>query len=307
MQRFPDLHGVQSLFWRLVTAPEGVGPGAAELRGRGDLSSEDLSFLVRPGPVRQDARLDPTERLDIYADMYFHRLRDCLAENFPKVAAQIGDSPFHNLVTDYLLAHPPKHYSLRELGRALPGFLETHALERSFPALADLARLEWARFDVFDDTDAVPLSRRDLLALDAGSAPETFAPTLIPSCRALRLDARVLPLWKHLDADEDSATDGASKNSNPGDTIGVRVWRKGFAVFHRSVPPDEESCLELLKTKGATLAQLGERLLEQQAPGASHAQVAQRFASLLDLWARDEVLTRGAPASTPGPAPRGPQ
>lgn len=299
MQRFPDLHGVQSLFWRLITAPEGVGPGAAELHRRGDLASEDLSFLVRP-----DARLDPTERLDIYADMYFHRLRDCLAENFPKVAAQIGDAPFHNLVTDYLLAHPPKHYSLRELGRALPGFLETHALERSFPALAGLARLEWARFDAFDDTDAVPLSRRDLL--DAGSAPETFVPTLIPSYRALRLDARVLPLWKRLDAGGDFATDGASKSPTPGETIGVRVWRKGFAVFHRSVTPDEESCLELLETKGASLAQLGERLLERQAPGTSHAQAAQRLASLLDLWARDEVLTRGDPASTPGPAPRGP-
>lgn len=305
MQGFPDLHGLQSLFWRLVTAPEGVGSGAADLRRRGELESEDLSFLVCPGPARRDARLDPTQRLDIYADMYFYRLRDCLAENFPKVAGHIGDALFHNLVTDYLLAHPPKHYSLRELGRALPEFLESTDLANSFPAIADLASLEWARFDVFDDTDAVPLSRQDLL--EAGSAPETFAMRLIPSCRALILDARVPGLWKHLDPDGDSASEGESNRPTRSESIGLRVWRKGFAVFHRPVSPDEESCLGLLVGEGATLAQLGERLLERQASGVPDAQVARHLASLLDLWARDEVLTRGDPSAKPEPAPRGPR
>jgi hypothetical protein len=66
VQPFPKLRDVQSLLWRLLSAPEGVSKGMAELHRAGELGSQDLSFLVRA-----DARLGPVERLDIYADMYF--------------------------------------------------------------------------------------------------------------------------------------------------------------------------------------------------------------------------------------------
>jgi hypothetical protein len=220
MRDFPDLRGAQSLFWRLVSAPEGVAKA---------LGSEDLSFLVHP-----DLRLGAVERLDIYADMYFYRLRDSLAEDFPKVAARIGAAP-----------------------------------------LADLARLEWARLDVFDDADSAPLTRQRLLA-EGASAPETFALRLIPSARLLRLDACVLAHWKG-DAAE------------PGETTGVRVWRKGFGVHHRSMAADEEACLQSMASEGATLAQLGGMLGD-----------AQRFASLLELWARDGLLAFKARSEAPG-------
>lgn len=290
VQRFPDLRELQSLFWRLLTAPEGVRKGVAELRRTGELESEDLAFLVHA-----DARLGPVARLDIYADMYFYRLRDCLAEDFPKVVARIGAARFHNLVTDYLLAHPSTHFSLRELGRALPDFLGTHPLAREFPVLSDLARLEWARVDVFDEADAAPLSRQALLEGGA-SAPETFALRLVPSARLLRADASVLRLWRHLhgggDVQPDDPPDTCQEQSS-----GICVWRKGLAVFHRALPGDEESCLEVLASGGATLARLGERLLERQPPNAPPQQAAQRFAKLLDLWARDELLTSHASLS----------
>ena len=142
-QRFPELRALQSVFWRLMVAPEGVAAGARALRAEGAIGSEDLGFLVRA-----DDRMNPRERLDVYADMYFYRLRDCLAEDFPKLSAWIGPARLHNVVTYYLLAHPPAHFSLRELGRRLPGFVAGHALASEFPGLADLAALEWARGDV---------------------------------------------------------------------------------------------------------------------------------------------------------------
>ena len=56
MERFPELREVQALVWRLLTTPEGVRQGAAELVRRGELASEDLGFLVRVsgklGPTR---------------------------------------------------------------------------------------------------------------------------------------------------------------------------------------------------------------------------------------------------------------
>jgi hypothetical protein len=285
VQHFPDLRGVQDLFWKLITAPEGVAQGAVELHRQGALASGDLSFLVSP-----DATLNSAERLDIYADMYFYRLRDCLAEDFPALRAHLGEARFHNLVTDYLLAHPPTHFSLRELGRALPGFLASHALERELPALTDLARLEWARVDVFDDADAAPLSREEVLERGT-SEPERFVLVLIPAARLLRLDASVLPLWKRLDAGGGAAQEAASAGGRRGATRALRVWRKGFAIFHRSMQPDEGRCLEALASGGATLARLGELAAGAQPPDVTETELAERFAALLELWAQDEILT----------------
>ena len=281
MQPFPDLRSVQELLWKLITAPEGVGRGAAELHRQGALPSEDLSFLV---PAND--KLGSVEQLDIYANMYFHRLRDCLAEDFPVLLARLGDARFHNLVTDYLLAHPPSHFSLRELGRALPAFLASHPLARELPSLADLARLEWARVDVFDEADAAPVSREEILERGA-SEPEEFRLALVPAARLLRLDASVLPLWKRLDAGEDPAEDAALR----GESCAVRVWRKDLAVFHRSMASDEERCLEALESGGTSLAELGELLARAQPPHVAETQLAGRFAALLDLWTQDEILT----------------
>jgi hypothetical protein len=180
----PDLglDEVQALLWRLLTAPAGVGPGAEALHHEGALEGTDLGWLVRPS-----ARLSPTERLDIYADMYFYRLRDCLAEDFPNLARWLGPARFHNLVTDYLLVHPSRHPSLRELGRALPGFLQARPLSSPFQAASGLAALEWARVDVFDETDAEPLSREDLLE-QATASPEGFLLGLVQAVRLLSLE-----------------------------------------------------------------------------------------------------------------------
>ncbi|MEN8183539.1 MAG: DNA-binding domain-containing protein [Myxococcota bacterium] len=290
--RFPDLAGVQALVWRLIAAPEGVRRGAEELHREGRLASEDLSFLVPP-----DERLEPPERLDIYADMYFYRLRDCLAEDFPKVVARVGPVHWHNLVTDYLLAHPSTHFSLRELGRALPGFLERSELTKRFPALEGLARLEWARVDVFDETDAAPLTREDLLAQGA-AAPASAAFALVPSTRLLRLDASVLPLWKSLE--EQGVENGTPRAGEK--TAGVLVWRKTFAIFHRSLEADEERCLWALAAGGATLAELGELLATAQPPGAAAERAAaERLAALIDRWARDALLRTGE-STVPGAA-----
>ena len=70
----PDLARAQCIFWDLITAPTGVEPGAADLVRSGKLDAADLSFLIRG-----DERLGPADRLNIYADMYFYRLRDSLA------------------------------------------------------------------------------------------------------------------------------------------------------------------------------------------------------------------------------------
>lgn len=282
---FPALRPLQMLFWRLIAAPEGTAKGAAALRREGALAGEDLSFLIRP-----DERLDAAERLDVYADMYFYRLRDCLREDFPKLEAVLGAAHFHNLVTDYLLVHPSTHFSLRELGRAVPDFLASHALAGEFADVADLARLEWARVDVFDETDAVALTRDELLE-KGSAAPETFGFGLVPATRLLRLVPSTVPLWKRLEDGGDEAPVDGTAQAERGAAL---VWRKGNAVCHRSLAADEALCLDALRAGPFTLARLAELVLRAQPPGTSAEDVPPRLAALLERWSADEILCEGS-------------
>ena len=83
-----ELRELQAVFWQLITAPTGTAAGAAELAAAGRIPGEDLAGLVRG-----DGRLDAVGRVDVYADMYFYRLRDCLAEDFPRLAQASRSTP----------------------------------------------------------------------------------------------------------------------------------------------------------------------------------------------------------------------
>ena len=283
MQAFPSLEALQRMFSHLIRAPKGVASGVGELVAEGVLDSPDLSFAINGSD-----RMTPVEGLDVYANMYFYRLHDCIAENFPRTRAKTGDANFHNLMTDYLLAHPPTHYSLREAGAALPEFLSQHRLASEFPALADLARLEWARIDVFDEADAEQLDRETFLAASARH-PEDFSLRLIPAARVLSLDDRALALWREPPEGEENLLPDAG--TSPRSPRCVVVWRKGFSVFHRLAEEDEEACLAELAANGITLPELAERLLK---PDASAERTSERFAALLELWLNNELVT-GAP------------
>ena len=109
--------------------------------------------------------------------MYFFRLRDSLAEDFARTAAVLGEARWHNLVTDYLLAHPPASWSLRWAGEALPSFLRAHAYGAERPWLPDVAALEQARNEAFQALDATPLRPEELAHVPPEKWPELrFSP-----------------------------------------------------------------------------------------------------------------------------------
>src|SRR6266850_3934799 len=107
--------------------------------------------------VQGRGRLGPKERIAIYTQMYYARLLEVLREDFPRVAAILGCERFTEVVGVYLACHPSTHPSLRHLGRHFAVFLDTRPEVVSLPFLSDLARLEWARGEVFDAPDAEPL------------------------------------------------------------------------------------------------------------------------------------------------------
>ncbi|MDX9732541.1 MAG: DUF692 family protein [Thermoanaerobaculia bacterium] len=156
------LRGAQGVLMGLVRAPEGV---AKALKERGGAREEVAALFAG------DERMPAVDRLELYAGMYFYRLRDSLAEDFARTAAALGEARWHNLVTDYLLAHPPTSWSLRWAGEALPAFLRGHAYGVERPWLADVAALEQARNEAFQALDATPLRPEELAAVPPEAWP----------------------------------------------------------------------------------------------------------------------------------------
>src|SRR5262245_41277620 len=169
----------QDVFWRLISAPDGVAAGLAALPDR-----ERALPLGLEGWLRGDERLSAIERLDVYANMYFFRLLDCLAEDFPAIHAVVGHERFHGLVSDYLAIHPSEHASVRMLGHALADLLETHPLSAEISYLPDLARFEWHLLGAFDACDAEPLAPECLQRLGPGDW-RALRLELTPSLRIL--------------------------------------------------------------------------------------------------------------------------
>lgn len=266
-----DLNWVESLLYRLITAPAGVAEGLARERS---LASGGLANVIA-----SDDRLSAGERVDIYANMYFYRILDVLKEDFPAMLAMLGPVRFHNLVTGYLIEYPPTHFSISNAGNHLADFLRDHPLREEFPFLADLALLERALIDVFHAPDAVPLDAERMRAI---------APADWPA-----VELKLHPAHQIIDLQWDVAS--ILKGMEPGETpspphrvdLAMLVWRKRNMVFYRPIDAAERGELEAL-AKGSTFAEICELLAATVEDGDSAATINRR----LESWLRESLLTR---------------
>ncbi|MGH7785315.1 MAG: DNA-binding domain-containing protein [Candidatus Binatia bacterium] len=256
----PTLAATQRLLRHLITAPEGV---AATLAADTDRGGDLRGGLA--ATIRGDGALDAAQRLDIYANMYFFRLLDVLKEDYPACVETAGDAGFHNLVTDYLLAHPPAHFSIRYAGQALPEFAAVHALSAAHPALGDLARFERALGDAFDAPDEVALGAGDLGALPADRWAG-LRMTLHPSVRLLQSAWAVHEVRARVDAGEA----GGRPASHP---TALVVWRSGWQVRHRSLATGELDALAALRD-GAPFADICAGAATDRSAAAAAVQIS---------------------------------
>ena len=213
----------QQRFWDLATRAPGAAPA-------------EECFVGTPS-------LPAGERLGIYADMFLWRQIDSLREDFPKVSALLGDHGSYHAFEDYLAAHPSTHPSLNRLGHALAAFLSRR--EGAREDLSDLAALEWARCEVFDEADS-PAAAAALLEGREDAAAVRFL--LAPALRLLELRHDVVPLWHELDEGREAPPPAPGVSQ-------VAVWRKEFIVSHCALAPDEAVALRRA-LDGATLAEV---------------------------------------------------
>jgi len=197
-------------------------------------------------------------RLAIYIDMFRARRVECLREDFPKLAALIAHDDFWELTMAYVKQHPSHDPSLASLGRDLADFVSQRSMER--PDLSDLAALEWARAEVFEEANAAVVRAPHEL---------TGPLQLIPAFRRLQLQWDVCGLWSALEAGEPAP----APRAGPVDLI---VWRKDHTVFHVLVSADEANALSLVAA--------GRPLDEICAVFESHPNALERAARALGSW-----------------------
>ena len=262
----------QDVFWRLISAPKGVAAGLAALPDR----ERALPFGLE-GWLRGDERLSALERLDVYANMYFFRLLDCLAEDFPGIHAVVGHQRFHGLVGDYLTIHPSEHPSVRMLGRALGDFLETHPLSGEFSYLPDLARFEWDLLGAFDAADAEPLAAERLQQLAPGDWP-ALRLVLTPSLRILEARAPVQEVWS-------AATEGRELPTIASQPTALRIWREDLRVLHRTI-----DSLELTALRAAERGERFAAMCDAAAGLVGEERAASELVAILHRWLADRLI-----------------
>jgi Putative DNA-binding domain len=276
----PTLNDAQRILWQLIAAPEGVG---ATLAGDADRGGTLRAALSRT--VRGDARLDAVARLDIYANMYFFRVLDVLKEHYAATYALLGDVAFHNLITDYLLRHPPTHFSIREAGRHLPELLAAHEVRATHPCAADLARFERALNDAFDAADAPAMTAAALAGVAAGAWP-SLRLELHPTVRLLDCGWPV-----HV------VRAGVERGEPPADPQPERawlcVWRQDLVVFHRPLEQVEFVALRAVQ-RGASFAAVCATADELLPDGEAPQRVAAALAGWLSNgWLADREARPG--------------
>lgn len=135
--------------------------------------------------IAPNSRLNAFERLEIYNRQYWFRVLGALAEDFPGLRAVVGARAFETLSIAYLTVHPSRSFTLRNLGSKLPEWLlaNPHFAGRRYRLAVDVAKIEWAFIEAFDNAERSPLTPDQVATLNAGSRL-----ALQPHLRLIALD-----------------------------------------------------------------------------------------------------------------------
>ena len=243
LRKQPKLESLQRWVQEVITHPDGVDAGINSKPAQKEIrvQSESLSAVIRPS-----SNLDSHQRIGIYAGMYFMRLMECLSNDFTAVRHALGFEQFDEVAKAYVAAHPSTHYSLNVFGAKFSKFLlkkKNDIPERNF--LSELAVLEWAIQEVFDERRLEPLTPAKLGAI----SPDQLGDAAFKISPALRLFKFEYPVNRYLQAvyDERKATIPKPVQN------WLVVYRKGFRVWRARLTEPQYHVLTALQS-GTTLS-----------------------------------------------------
>jgi hypothetical protein len=241
-----------------------------------DAVAKDVERHVTSGP-----RLSAAGRFDIYRSGYHARLVECLLDDYPVLAAMMGEEAFETLCRAYVERHPSASPNLNGFGRHMASFCREVKLNADFDAMrafaSELATLEWALVEVLHAEVAPPL---DIAALQS-LPPEAWARAKFTRNEALRVFHFEYPVNGVFIANriEEIVPEVPAPAPNA-----IAVYRKDVSLWRMELTPAMTNILEPLLA-GKTL---GEALAAIEADETDPEVLAQTGANLM-VWFREWV------------------
>jgi hypothetical protein len=246
---------------------------------------------VAAGFIAPNSRLTAFERLEIYNRQYWIRVLSGLAEDFPALRAVVGARRFEELSIAYLNEHPSRSFSLRNLGSRLVEWLDAHPqfTGRRHALAVDVARIEWAFVEAFDNAENTPLTLEQIATLD-GDSRLSVQPHVRPMALNYAADEVVLALHE---GEKRQASEAGVKHEGAEDepvrlprvrrrAVWVAAHRVDFCVYYRRLEREEFLMLEAIRSGQTLGSALDAAFRESRIPDSLRAgRVREWFA----IWA----------------------
>lgn len=232
-----------------------------------------------PKRVREGAHAGKAVMLGVYRHAYWARLVEVLRSDYDKLRQLVGDAAFDELARAYLAQYPSSHFSARWVGDRLTMFLAETDPFRAQPALAAMAAFEWAQATAFDAADDPVVGPADLALIPPHGWPAVRF-RLQSSAQRIALPPVVVEAWEQLQRNEP-----APAPESPGEPVPWLVWRQGFEVRYRRLPPDEAAALDAVAA-AADFATVCEMLAAQ----VGEERAAFRAAEMVQGWIAGELV-----------------
>jgi hypothetical protein len=207
--------------------------------------------------IKPNDRLTSFDRLEIYNRQYWFRLFSALAEDFPGLRSVLGEKQFDAMCKAYIVDCPSTSFTLRNLGAKMESWLRAHprwAGKKQTLAL-DIARLEWADIEAFDNASELALRTEDLASADAATLKLELQPYVRLLDFAYPVDDLLLAVRKE-DEDTDFASNAFAEKRKKKHVrtvaklkpqpIFLVVHRIDNSVYYRRIQPEEFAVLKML-------------------------------------------------------------
>lgn len=243
-----------------------VGPGGAK--------PEEIEAHIVPSST-----LTAAERLEIYAGMFPLRMREAVGSDYPGVKHFLGGAVFREVVDGYVEKFPSRHPNLNQLGKHLPKYLGTRndLPQRGF--LVELAALELAVTEVFDEEESPILDASGFESL----APEDWARAVFVPVRAARILAfeHSVNGWYQAMKEEKDLPPVQKKPTY------LVAYRKAYRVWRMGLARDEYRVLRLLFEGKPVLT-----ALEKGARSTDEATLARELRGWFQKWIEEGLFAR---------------
>ena len=204
--------------------------------------------------------------------MYLMRMEEALSTDYPVMRHHLGDVAFSLLVEEYVERYPSRSYTLNRLGDHFPQFICGRPDLPQAAFLHDLARLELAMTQVFDEQESPVLGVEELEAIP----PDSWGEARLRPIAAFRLLAFKHSVVPHLVAyHDDRPTPSPRRRAS-----WVALYRRDYSTLRLELNRAEHDLLRSL-VDGTPLREALAVAASTRKPSRQRAQIYRWFRTWL--------------------------